>query len=66
MNAANLRIAEQYVKEFGNLARTGTSMIIPTDLSDIAGMVKSAQAVLHSTSGENGHAERATLDRRSS
>ena len=62
MNAANLRIAEQYVKEFGNLARTGTSMIIPTDLSDIAGMVKSAQSLLHSTPGENGKANNALTD----
>jgi len=46
MNAVNLRIAEQYVNEFGNLAKTNNTVIIPTNLSDIAGMVKSVTTVL--------------------
>ncbi len=54
INAANLRIAEQYVKEFGNLARTGTTMIIPTDLADIAGLVKSTQSILVGSQSSNG------------
>ena len=58
ISAANLRIAEQYVKEFGNLARNGTSMIIPTDLSDVAGLVKSAQSLLSDTS-RNGQVDKA-------
>lgn len=54
VNAANLRIAEQYVKEFGNLARESTSLIIPTDLSDVAGLVKSAQSLLSEEPSRNG------------
>ncbi|MBN1457238.1 MAG: paraslipin [Sedimentisphaerales bacterium] len=46
MNAVNLRIAEQYLKEFGKLAQTNNSIIIPTNLSDIAGMIKSASTVI--------------------
>ena len=46
MNAVNLKIAEQYVNEFGNLAKTNNTVIIPTNLSDIAGMVKSITTVL--------------------
>lgn len=46
MNAVNLKIAEQYVNEFGKLAKTNNTVIIPTDLSDIAGMVKSVTTVL--------------------
>lgn len=46
MNAVNLRIAEQYLKEFGKLAKTNNSIIIPTNLSDIAGMIKSASTVI--------------------
>lgn len=46
MNAVNLRIAEQYLNEFGKLAKTNNSMIIPSDLADIAGMVKAASSVL--------------------
>ena len=46
LDAVNLRIAEQYVNEFGKLAGQNNSIIIPTDLSDIAGFVKSASTFL--------------------
>ena len=46
INAVNLRIAEQYLNEFGKLAQTNNSMIIPTDLADIAGMIKAASSVI--------------------
>jgi len=42
----NLRVAEQYIREFGNLARTSNTVIIPSDLSDIAGMVASVTSLL--------------------
>jgi len=45
-HAVNLRIAEQYLQEFGKLAQTNNSLIIPSDLSDIAGIIKSASKVL--------------------
>jgi regulator of protease activity HflC (stomatin/prohibitin superfamily) len=45
-NAVNLRIAEQYLQEFGKLASTNNSLIIPSNLSDIAGVIKSASTVL--------------------
>jgi regulator of protease activity HflC (stomatin/prohibitin superfamily) len=44
--AVNLRIAEQYIHEFGKLAGTNNSVIIPTDLSDIAGIIKAATTVI--------------------
>ncbi|AQT70316.1 Modulator of FtsH protease HflK [Anaerohalosphaera lusitana] len=44
--AVDLRIAEQYLDEFGKLAKTNNSMIIPTDLSDIASVIKSAKMAL--------------------
>ncbi len=46
LNAVNLRVAEQYLNEFGKLAKTNNSIIIPSDLSDIAGMIKSVTTVL--------------------
>jgi regulator of protease activity HflC (stomatin/prohibitin superfamily) len=49
VNAVNLRIAEQYINEFGNLAKTNNSIIIPSNLSDIAGMIKSASTVIKDT-----------------
>ena len=36
--AVNLRIAQQYLDEFGKLAKTNNTMIIPSDLADIAGV----------------------------
>lgn len=49
LNAVNLRIAEQYLNEFGKLAKTNNTMIIPTDLSDVAGMIGTAMSVIKET-----------------
>ena len=46
LNAVNLRLAEQYISEFGKLARTGNTMIIPTDLANVAGLIKTASSVI--------------------
>lgn len=46
MNAVNLRIAEQYLNEFGKLAKTNNTMIVPADLSNIAGVLSSITTVL--------------------
>ncbi|MFQ5768933.1 MAG: SPFH domain-containing protein [bacterium] len=46
INAVNLRIAEQYINEFGNLAKTNNSLIIPSNLSDLAGMIAAATTVI--------------------
>jgi len=37
--AVSLRIAEQYVKEFGNLAKQNNTMIVPAELANIGGAV---------------------------
>ena len=52
MNAVNLRIAEQYLSEFGKLAKTNNSMIVPADLSDIAGIISSITSVLNKTKAD--------------
>ena len=50
--AVNLRVAEQYIKEFGNLAKENNTVIIPSDLGNIAGMVASVTSLIKSsTSG---------------
>jgi len=46
INAVNLRVAEQYIAEFGNLAKTSNSLIIPSNLSDTASMIASAMTVI--------------------
>ncbi|RYD56221.1 MAG: paraslipin [Sphingobacteriales bacterium] len=52
INAVNLRVAEQYLNEFGKLAKANNTMIVPADLSDIAGVVTSITSVLNKTKTE--------------
>jgi len=45
-NAINLRLAEQYITEFGRLAKTNNSVIIPADLANVGGFIKAAVSVV--------------------
>jgi len=47
LNAVNLRIAEQYLSAFGNLAKENNTLILPSNLSDIAGIVATATSVFN-------------------
>ncbi len=51
--AASLRVAEQYIKEFGNLAKTSNTMIVPSSANDVSGIVASAMAVLQQVKKES-------------
>jgi regulator of protease activity HflC (stomatin/prohibitin superfamily) len=44
--AANLRVAEKYIAEFGNLAKKNNTMIIPANMGDISSMVATVMSVL--------------------
>lgn len=44
--AMQLRIAEQYIQQFGNLAKSGNSLVIPSNLSDIGSMLSLAKSVI--------------------
>jgi len=44
--AVNLRIAEQYISEFGKLAKESNTLIIPSSLSDVSGFVATASKVM--------------------
>ncbi len=44
--AANLRIAEKYIEEFGKLAKETNTMIIPANLADISSLVAASMSVL--------------------
>jgi len=50
-NAANLRVAEKYIAEFGNLAKENNTMIIPANMGDISSMVATVMSVLGQTKG---------------
>jgi len=52
MNAVNLRVAEQYIGEFGKLAKENNTLIIPSNLSDVAGMVSAAVSVFKNVDTE--------------
>jgi regulator of protease activity HflC (stomatin/prohibitin superfamily) len=49
MSAANLKVAEKYIEAFQGLAKTNNTLIIPSNLSDMAGLVASAMTVLDRT-----------------
>jgi len=46
MNAVNMQLAQQYLNEFGKLAKTNNTMIIPSDLANVAGILKAATTVI--------------------
>jgi regulator of protease activity HflC (stomatin/prohibitin superfamily) len=44
--AMQLRVAEQYVAEFGKLAKAGNTLVLPANLSDIGSMIALATSVI--------------------
>ncbi|HRR34918.1 MAG TPA: stomatin-like protein [Kiritimatiellia bacterium] len=46
MNAVNMQLAQQYLTEFGKLAKTNNTMIIPSNLADVAGVLKTVTTAL--------------------
>ncbi len=42
----NLRVAEEYIAQFGNLARTNNTVIVPTNVADVAGVIATAMSVI--------------------
>ena len=44
--AMQLRVAENYLERFGNLAKAGNTLIVPSNLSDVASMIGAATSVL--------------------
>ena len=52
MEAVNLKVAEQYVEAFGKLAKTGNTLILPGNLSDVGGLVATAMSVVKHASAE--------------
>jgi len=47
-DAVNLKVAEQYVNAFGQLAKTNNSLIVPANMSDISGLIAGAMQVARS------------------
>ncbi|KAG5602629.1 hypothetical protein H5410_033999 [Solanum commersonii] len=51
--AASLRIAEQYVQAFSNIAKEGTTLLLPTSVSDPASMVAQALHIYKNITSKN-------------
>jgi len=49
MEAVNLRVAEQYVAQFGNLARESNTLVIPQTLSDPAAFIAGAMKIIQTS-----------------
>jgi regulator of protease activity HflC (stomatin/prohibitin superfamily) len=54
--AMQLRIAESYVAQFGNLARSTNTLVVPANLSDIASMIAMATKVFDQARAQGGTA----------
>src|SRR5688500_2760794 len=50
MEAVQLRVAEQYVSQFGQIAQKTNTVVVPANVSDVAGMIAAAMKVFAPTS----------------
>jgi regulator of protease activity HflC (stomatin/prohibitin superfamily) len=44
--AVNMQLAQQYLNEFGKMAKVNNTMIIPSDLANVAGILKAATSIV--------------------
>src|SRR5215510_9714091 len=57
-DAMRLRIAEQYVAQFGQLAKAGNTLVLPANLSDVGSMIALATKLVSGGDGEPPRAPR--------
>ncbi len=60
LEAVQLRVAEQYLDQFGKLAKESTTLIVPANLSDVSSMIATAMTFIRhgGDSGDNTPNER--------
>jgi regulator of protease activity HflC (stomatin/prohibitin superfamily) len=46
MQAVNLKVAEKYVEAFSGIARTGNTLIVPSNMADLATLIAGAMSVV--------------------
>ncbi len=51
IEAMQLRIGEEYVKQFGKLAQAGTTLVVPANLTDLASIVTMATSIARKQDG---------------
>lgn len=52
--AMQLRVAEDYLQQFGKIAKEGNTLIVPSNLSDISGMIASATTIVEAARKNKG------------
>jgi regulator of protease activity HflC (stomatin/prohibitin superfamily) len=52
VEAINLRVAEQWVEQFGNIAKETNTLILPSNLGDVGSMVATALTTIKKVSGD--------------
>ncbi len=52
--AVQLRVAEQYIDRFGELAKAGNTLVLPANLSDVGSMLALAMTVIRSRTAQGG------------
>ncbi|MBT9540290.1 SPFH domain-containing protein [Thiobacillus sp.] len=48
MQAVNLKVAEKYVEAFAGIAKTGNTLIVPSNMADISSLIAGAMSVVKS------------------
>ena len=51
IESVNMQLAQQYLAQFGNLAKTNNTMIIPSDLANVAGVIKACTSIVKKAEG---------------
>jgi hypothetical protein len=49
MDAVSLKVAEQYVQAFGQIAKEGNTLIVPANLGDLSTLIAGAMSVVRGT-----------------
>lgn len=49
MEAVQLKVADNYVEQFGKLAKAGNTMILPANFADMGGMIAAAMSIVKSS-----------------
>ncbi len=46
MDAAQIRVAESYIEQFGKMAKESNTMIVPSNISDVTSMIATAMKII--------------------
>jgi regulator of protease activity HflC (stomatin/prohibitin superfamily) len=49
LESVNMQLAQQYLQQFGNLAKKNNSMIVPADLANVAGILQACTSIVRNS-----------------